>query len=173
MSRLKRILYDARQHNLALHSDVTTQSFTTREFMPKEKREVKKHVNLKDIPVWFRQRVRKFLKGESRYSIKDNARLSLQKLGILLDHWGTIENGTILVSEPYLRIEDDTSKAKAYAESIHCDLVVSAESEWYPPSTIRLAFLPRPLFERLLDPKVIVPLSEYDPSRTSREPKEK
>jgi hypothetical protein len=133
----------------------------------------KKHVNLKDIPVWLRQRVRKFLKGDPRKSIKENASLSLQRLGLLLDHWGSIENGSIFVSEPYLRIEDDTSKAKAFAESIHCDLVVSAESEWCPPSTMRLAFLPRLLCEGFLDPKVIVPLSEYDPSRTSSKPKEK
>lgn len=160
--------------NLRSDYDLTTQIFpTTRELMPKETQEKTPHVNPGDIPVWLGRRARRLPNNNPGQSIKQNALSSFYKAGIELDHWGTVHEGSIFVSEPYYRITDDHSKAKAFAESIHCKLVVSSESYHCPGRTIRLAFLPEPLFERLLDPKVFTPLSEYDPSLTSRKQVEK
>lgn len=165
------MLYDARQNSLALNADVTTLFFYEK-IMPKETKEAKRYVNPGDIPVWLRQRTRRLPNNSPRQSIKENALSSFRRAGIELDHWGSVHEGSIFVIEPYRRITDDWSKAEVFAESIHCNLVVSPESYHCPGRTIRLAFVPQLLFERFLDPKVVTPLSEYDPIRTSREPKE-
>ena len=131
-----------------------------------------RHVTRNDIPVWLRQRAAQIYQIRPATVDKGSRRRELCKSQSYAHHHGTIENGSIFVIEPYGRLGDDWSRAKAYAESIHCDLVISEESYHYPPKTIRLAFVPRLLFERLLDPKVITPLSEYDPTCTSHKPEE-
>ena len=138
-------------------------------------REIEKHVNIGDMPVWLRQRVRRFIKVDrlDQLPIKDHAIVSFKKAGVPLDHYGTIENGSIFVSEPYRRVDDDWSNAKAFAETIMCHLIITEESEHEPPYTIRLAFLPMLSMFDHLNPKVVIQPIQYDPSRTSRKPPEK
>lgn len=138
--------------------------------------EIEKHVKRGDVPAWLSRRARKLIKFDRldpQLPNKDHAIKCFAKARILLDHYGTIENGSIFVIEPYGRIDDDWSNAESFAETIMCDLIITEESEHEPPHTIRLAFLPMLSMFDYLNPKVVIQPFQYDPSRTSRKPPEK
>jgi hypothetical protein len=65
-----------------------------------------------------------------------------------LDHWGstTIDGEVCFVSEPYLTYPpaaNELAVPQHIADATGCDLLVERESEWNPPSTIRLVFRPK------------------------------
>jgi len=61
----------------------------------------------------------------------------------LFDHWGTTADGAF-VSEPYAKAGDDwlVEAAKRFAATFSLDYEIGAESNWFPPFTVRVAFKP-------------------------------
>jgi hypothetical protein len=64
-----------------------------------------------------------------------------------MDHWGStvLLNGTpAFVSEPYGITSETLAEVEAIAEECGCYANVSANSYWYPGSTIRIEIYPKP-----------------------------
>lgn len=56
-----------------------------------------------------------------------------------LDHWGSIDEGDVFVSEPYLNV-DHIAFALRFAIELDLRCDVSSVSWWNPPATTRLVF---------------------------------
>lgn len=117
--------------------------------------EVGSPVRRHHVPNWLRLRLLKVLKGDNRdtsgWSVLMRAEQQFE-LRYWLDHWGSAvvpdhdhpgREITAFVAEPYVVSDSTMRNALDFAETIGCRLDVSACSEWYPTSTLRLTFIPR------------------------------
>lgn len=101
------------------------------------------HVRLYHEPAWLKKLIRQRLRmAGTRVPPGANVWVLCRAMGVdphFLDHWGTVENGRVFVSEPYLSTQD-MKHAIVFSELLGLNLDIDAASEWNPPSTIRLSF---------------------------------
>ena len=105
------------------------------------------HVKRGHIPRWVTQRLAAAVRKAGQRYYKGELHVALRKIGFtsggnFLDHWGSVDRGTFFVSEPYpyYGILQDAVK---FAELLDCAVTVDARSEYNPPGTIRLEFVPK------------------------------
>lgn len=74
-----------------------------------------------------------------------------ERFGFFLDHWGTVDDGKVFVSEPYPTARM-IAAADAFSESLGLQIYIRANSHWNPGSTIRLEFRVPPHEEKETPP---------------------
>lgn len=101
------------------------------------------HVKLHHIPRWMVRLLAAAVRKAGRRYYRGDMHMAIHAMGFecvrFMDHWGSIERGTIFVSEPYPYV-GMCGDVERFAELIGCEVIIGAVSEWNPPYTIRLEF---------------------------------
>lgn len=113
-------------------------------------------VKLNHVPNWFRLRLLKAFGSRdgdtTGYGVLQHAVNTLGRdawAAGWLDHWGStvLANGKVaFVSEPYMTWPPSHEAMRIpyrIAKETNCDVLVTQDSEWKQPHTIRLVFVPR------------------------------
>jgi hypothetical protein len=98
-------------------------------------------------PDWFRRRLLNALgwKDDSTdgYSLCRDVAYRFCRSTLWFDHCGTavVDGQPVFACEPFLKLGDDFSDAREFADLCDCHLVVDEKSHRRPGRTVRLAFI--------------------------------